>query len=73
MAADQQAHGSVRQGSALHLVAGLAQAIAHETLRLTAIQVHLQPGPRRNALQGKAGADEVDRAGHAAQIQALAG
>ena len=29
MAADQQAHGSVRQGSALHLVAGLAQAIAH--------------------------------------------
>jgi len=73
MAADQQTHGPIRQGTAQHLVAGLAQAIAHQALGLTAIEVHLQPGPGFDRLEGKAGADEVDRTGRAAQIQALAG
>ena len=53
----------------LHPMALGAQPFAHHLLRLTAVQVDLQAGTRRQLLQGQAGPDEVERAGGAAQVE----
>lgn len=59
----------VRMGMTVDTVAGTLEALGHELLGLAGIEIHLKPATGGDLLQGELGADEIEWAGSAAQIE----